>query len=66
MSFSDKHDNYHSGAYRYIHKEDDSVHHCKHHPSVDAAASPPNEKSTQAYQQSRKSNALANSTDVPP
>ena len=62
--FSDNHDNYYSG-YRYICKDDDSVHHSKHHPKLDDAASPRTKKSTQAYRQARKSYAQENPTDAP-
>ena len=48
VNFSDSHDNYYS-AYRYIYKNDDSVHHSKYHPNLDDAASSRTKKSTQAY-----------------
>ena len=62
VNFSDNHDNYYS-AYRYICKDDDSVHHSKHHPNLDSVASPWTKKSTQAYRQARKSYAQENPTD---
>ena len=61
VNFSDNHDNYYS-AYRYICKDDDSVHHSKHHPNLDDVASPRTKKSTQAYRQARKSYAQENPT----
>ena len=64
VNFSNNHDNYYS-AYRYICKDDDSVHHSKHHPNLDDVASPRTKKSTQAYQQARKSYAQENPTDAP-
>ena len=39
VNFSGNHDNYYS-AYRYIYKDDDSVHHSKHHPNLDDVALP--------------------------
>ena len=39
VNFSDKHDNYYS-VYRYIYRDDDYVHHSKHHPNLDNVASP--------------------------
>ena len=64
VNFSDNHDNYYS-AYRYICKDDDSVHHSKHHPNLDDVVSPRTKKSTQAYRQARKSYAQENPTDAP-
>ena len=64
MNFSDNHDNYYS-AYRYICNDDDSVHHSKHHPNLDNAASSRTKKSTQAYRQTRKSYAQENPIDAP-
>ena len=64
VNFSDNHDNYYS-AYRYICKDDDSVHHSKHHPNLDDVASPRTKKSTRAYRQARKSYAQENPTDAP-
>ena len=64
VNFSDNHDNYYS-AYRYICKDDDSVHHSKHHPNLDDVASPWTKKSTQAYRQARKSYAQENPTHAP-
>ena len=63
VNFSDNHDNYYS-AYRYICKDDDSVHHNKNHPNLDVA-SPRIKKSTQTYRQVRKLYAQENSTDAP-
>ena len=62
VNFSDNHDNYYS-AYRC--KDDDSVHHSKHHPNLDDVASLQTKKSTQAYRQASKSYAQENPTDAP-
>ena len=64
VNFSDNHDNYYP-VHRYICKNDDSVHHSKHHPNLDNVASPRMKKSTQAYRQARKSYAQENPTDAP-
>ena len=64
VNFSDNHDNYYS-AYRYICKDDDSVHHSKYHTNLDNVASPRKKKSTQAYRQARKSYAQENPIDAP-
>ena len=64
VNFSDKHDNYYS-VHRYIYRDDDYVHYSKHHPNLDNVASPRMKKSTKSYQQSRKSYAQENPTDVP-
>ena len=63
VNFSNNHDNCFS-AYRYICKDDDSVHHSKHQPNLDDVASPQTKKSTQAYRQARKSYSQ-NRTDAP-
>ena len=47
VNFSDNHDNYYS-AYRYICKDDDSVHQNKHQPNLDVT-SPRMKKSAHAY-----------------
>ena len=64
VNFSDNHGNYYS-AYRYTCKDDNSVHHSKHHPNLDNVASPQTKKSTQAYRQARKSYAQENPADAP-
>ena len=52
-------------AYKYICKDDDSVHHSKYHFNLDENASPRTKISTQAYQQARKPYAQGNPTDAP-
>ena len=64
VNFSHNQDNYYS-AYRYICKDDDSVHHSKHNPNLDDIASPWTKKSTQAYRQAKISYAQENPTDTP-
>ena len=64
VSFSDNHDSYYS-EYKYICEDDDSVHHSKHHPNLDDAASLRTKKSTQACRQARKSYAQKSPTDTP-
>ena len=64
VNFSESHDNYYY-SYRYICKDDDSVHYSKHHPNLDDVASPCMKKSTQAYGQARKSYAQENPTNTP-
>ena len=64
VNFSDNNENYYF-AYRYICKNDDSVHHRNHHPNLDDFASPRTKKSTQAYRPTRKSYAQVNPTDAP-
>lgn len=66
VNFSDQHDNYYS-AYRYVCKEDSSVHHSKHHPNLENISSPRTKRSTKAYRESRKSkNSAENETSEPP
>ena len=65
VNFSDQHDNYHS-AYRYICKEDTSVHHSKHHPNLENISSPRTKKSTKACRDSRKAKSSDTSTTSEP
>ena len=65
VNFSDQHDNYHS-AYRYICKEDTSVHHSKHHRNLENISSPRTKKSTKAYRDSRKAKSSDTSTTSEP
>ena len=61
FNFSDNHNNYYS-AYRYIYKDDDSVHHSKHHLNLIKLHHP---VVNPAYQYARKSYAQENPTDAP-
>ena len=67
VNFSDQHDDYHS-AYRYICKEDTSVHHSKQHPNLENISSPRTKKSAKAYRHSRKAKSSDTSTtsEAPP
>ena len=61
VSFSDQHNNYYS-AYRYICKEDTSVHQRKHHPNLGNISSSLTKKSINVYRDSRKAKSSDTST----
>ena len=63
VNFSGNSDNYYS-AYRYISKDDDSVHHSEHHPNLDEVASSRRKSSTHTYREAGKSYAQENLTDA--
>ena len=67
VDFSDQHDNYYS-AYRYIFKEDTSVHHSKHHPNLQNISSSRKKMSTKAYTDSlnAKSSDTSATSKAPP
>ena len=67
VNFSDSHNNYNT-AYKYVCKEDTSVHHSKRHPNLEGVGSPQTKKATQAYRKKRKqaNSEQANSEHPPP